>query len=210
MERNCALHGVCLCLLLSLCIRLPFTVSSFLFHSFPTICNAIAIPSWKSKCLSLPQGSGLFLCLPFFITLSKTQVWTFPAGLAQSPIQDVDAEVKRIIASNKRFGHGEKYTNQNETGDEREGVWGRCTMTGQLRLQKDVGGLSYSCRICTFRSVCGTWLNSFCIHDLCKHKYTNSHLHTKSLRARVSSHKDRRALMCCMFYGEKCSPSVFS
>lgn len=28
------------------------------------------------------------------------------------------------------------------------------------QTQKDVGGLSYSCWICTCRSVCGTWLNS--------------------------------------------------
>lgn len=74
--------------------------------------------------------------------------------------------------------------------------------------QEDVGGLSYSCPICTCNSVCGTWLNPFCIHDLCKHKYTNLHSQNTQKRKSVCRLMQRQAsthtsthLAC--FYEEK-------
>lgn len=55
------------------------------FPRFRPACHAIAISSRKSKCLSLPQGRGLFLRLSRFSALSKTPAWTFPAGPRMQP-----------------------------------------------------------------------------------------------------------------------------
>lgn len=57
----------------------------FSFPCFRPACHAIAISSRKSKCLSLPQGRGLFLRLSRFSALSKTPAWTFPAGPRMQP-----------------------------------------------------------------------------------------------------------------------------
>lgn len=144
-----------------------------------------------------PKGSGWFLYLSFIALKLQSEP-------SQAALHDKDVGVIGRIAPNKRFGCGEKSTNQSETWNARDGVWGRCTATGQLRSRKtwEVWGIPVQSAVVGLCVAPGRTRFVYVTSATQINKLTLAH---KSLRVCINMQKGRRALKL-----KEISPSMFS